>query len=146
MLAHNRLAELSVADADLLQPALTQLGSADCMLATGYAPAAIADLLRRVKTPAPSCRHRFREAAMVGFRGKLWRRGIASDGGAKKSREWASATKQPTGNPMFTKHIERAEAWAMAAERIEAEIEKLPNDGTQVSAGEGAPAAERASE
>ena len=54
-------------------------------------------------------------------------RELAKNFRAESERWWAAATKQPTGNPMFTKYIERAESWAMAAERVEAEIEKLPN-------------------
>jgi len=52
MLAHNRLAELSVTDADLLKTALKELGGAGCDLPTGFTPAAIAELLAEV-APLP---------------------------------------------------------------------------------------------
>ena len=55
-------------------------------------------------------------------------RELAENFRAESERWWAAATKEPTGKTMFTKYIERAESWAMAAERVEAEIEKLPND------------------
>ena len=62
-------------------------------------------------------------------------RELAENFRAESERWWAAATKESTGNPMSTKYIERAETWAMAAERVEAEIEKLPNDAGQRQAG-----------
>jgi hypothetical protein len=45
MLAHNRLPELAQRDGDKLKAVLVSLGGAGCTLATGYAPAVIAELL-----------------------------------------------------------------------------------------------------
>lgn len=52
LLAHNRLAELSTTDGDLLKAALAQLGGAGAGLVTGYSPADIAKLLASA-APAP---------------------------------------------------------------------------------------------
>ena len=52
LLAHNRLAELSTTDGDLLKAALAQLGGTGAKVVTGYSPADIAKLLATA-APAP---------------------------------------------------------------------------------------------
>ena len=46
---------------------------------------------------------------------------------AESEQWWARAAKEPT-NGKLTQYTERARSWAMAADRVEVDIEKLPND------------------